>query len=244
MVLSELGSPLGVDSNEFVLKKDRKLWNILVSADPVNLDISRQNDVVLFWSRKLLEFIIVVERRVLGLVIFDWCDLQHNILSNKAFKLVSQKNSFRFLKFIFMGKVFGQVAEHLFEAGKKIFDSVQSQKVLLVLILVKISTQEESHTVFHDSFLDLWKIICVEIEIFDKLSSFFAVIVGAESTNQIFLKISFPIDKKLCSFELVQVDELKHQVLEIKMLLELVSDDHQGGVIESSSCHLFFCAVY
>jgi hypothetical protein len=84
----------------------------------------------------------------------------------------------------------------------------------------------------HDSLLDLREVVFIEVEIFDELCSSLTVVVGGKSPDQFNLKLLLIIDQQLCSLDLVLFDQFEHDLLKIEMLVELVANDHQSGVIE------------
>lgn len=69
------------------------------------------------------------------------------------------------------------------------------------------------------------------MEVLDELSSSLAVIVGGQSPDQFNLKLFLIIYQQLCSLDLILVDQFEHDLLKIEMLVELVANYHQCGVI-------------
>lgn len=137
-------------------------------------------------------------------------------------------------------QVLNKIAKHLFDARQQVFDSVKSQEVLLVGLLVEIAPKEEPHTVFHNSLFYFWEVVNVKAEVLDQSCCLFAVVVGAQLPDELNLESIVLRNKELGSLKLVHVSQFKHDSLTIEVLLELVSHNHQRSIINAVLFQLLF----
>lgn len=99
-------------------------------------------------------------------------------------------------------------------------------------LLGEVPAEVVSDGFLHDPLLNFRKVILIEVEVLDELCSSFAVVVGGQSSDQFNLKLFLIIYQQLCSLDLILVDQFEHDLLKIEMLMELVANNHQCGVIK------------
>jgi len=106
-----------------------------------------------------------------------------------GFYFVSLHNSNCFLHFTFVGKVFDQVTHHLLDTREQIFNSIKSQEVLLIRILVQVSTKKIAHTVLQDPLFQFREIIHIQSEVFDKLGGLLSIVICGEGSDEFELEL-------------------------------------------------------
>ena len=108
---------------------------------------------------------------------------------------MSDEDSFRLMRLTLSNEILNKIASHLFKSRQEVFNPIQSEKVLLVLFLVQVPSQEVSHTTFHNSFFDFWEVIAIKFKIFDQLSGLFTVDISTKGLNELPLESIIVLNK-------------------------------------------------
>ena len=116
MILAELGAPLGVDTDQWLAQELFQFGNIVLCANPLDLDVVGQLEVLLHGSGQWLELVVEIQGAILGFIVLNGVQLDLDLRPDVVFDIVPLHDALGLHELLVVRQIFDQVAQHLLEA--------------------------------------------------------------------------------------------------------------------------------
>ena len=154
----------------------------------MNCDVFWHFQVVFCWLAQRPKSVLELEPFVFFLNILPFLDFLINFRSDVVLlEIIPLENAFCDVLFLFMHQIFDKVAQNGLKTAEHVLNLPNWQIIVVVELFVDIPAQIIPHGLLQQALLDVGVVVDLEAVSYDEFGCLFAVFIGRQGLNQVFL---------------------------------------------------------